>query len=112
MQLSGFEQTLALMRLEHRPTAILFHTGTASGILQALHKINLTVGKDVSLIGYDDLEIAKTNNPQLTVMRPPGKNAGEKIVEMLMEVIDGRSPELLHQIWQAEMVPRQSTSQL
>ncbi|MED6339365.1 MAG: substrate-binding domain-containing protein, partial [SAR324 cluster bacterium] len=63
-------------------------------------------------IGYDDLEIAKTNNPQLTVMRPPGKNAGEQLVEMLMEVIDGHSPELLHQIWQAEIVLRQSTCQI
>ena len=111
MHLNGYEHTLALMSLEQPPTAILFHTGIASGILQALREINLTVGRDVSLISYDDLEIAKTNNPQLTVMRPPGKNAGEKLVEMLMEVIDGRSPELLHQIWQTEMVPRQSTSQ-
>ncbi len=37
---------------------------------------------------------------------------GEQLVGLLMEVIDGRSPEKLHQIWQAEMVLRQSTSQL
>ena len=112
MQLSSFEQTLALMKLEQPPSAILFHTETATGILQALQKLNLTVGKDVSLIGYDDLEIAKTNIPQLTVMRPPGRNAGEQLVGLLMEAIGGRSPEKLHQIWQAEMVLRQSTSQL
>jgi len=28
---------------------------------------------------------------------------------MLMEVINGRSPDELHKIWQAEMVLRQST---
>ena len=77
-----------------------------------MQQLNLTVGKDVSLIGYDDLEIAKTNIPQLTVMRPPGRNAGEQLVGLLMEAIGGRAPEKLHQIWQAEMVLRQSTSQL
>ncbi len=112
MHLSGYEHTLALMNLAKPPTAMLFHTGTASGILQALYKINLTVGRDVSLIGYDDLEIAKTNIPPLTVMRTAGRNAGKKLVEILMEVIDGRSPEKLNQIWKAEMVMRQSTFQL
>ena len=112
VQLSSFEQTLALMKLEQPPTGILFHTETATGILQALQKLNLTVGKDISLIGYDDLEIAKTNIPQLTVMRPPGRNAGEQLVGMLMEVIDGRSPDELHKIWMAEMVQRQSTNQM
>jgi len=109
IQLSSFQQTLALMKLPQPPTAILFHTETAAGILQALKKINLKVGEDISLVGYDDLEIAKTNIPPLTVMRPPGRNAGEQLVGMLMEVIDGRSPDELHKIWQAEMVLRQST---
>jgi len=108
-QLSSFQQTLALMKLPQPPTAILFHTETAAGILQALKKINLKVGEDISLVGYDDLEIAKTNIPPLTVIRPPGSNAGEQLVGMLMEVINGRSPDELHKIWQAEMVLRQST---
>ena len=109
IQLSSFQQTLALMKLPQPPTAILFHTETAAGILQALKKINLKVGEDISLVGYDDLEIAKTNIPPLTVIRPPGSNAGEQLVGMLMEVINGRSPDELHKIWQAEMVLRQST---
>ncbi|SVC68036.1 uncharacterized protein METZ01_LOCUS320890, partial [marine metagenome] len=35
IQLSSFQQTLALMKLPQPPTAILFHTETAAGILQA-----------------------------------------------------------------------------
>ena len=100
------------MQLPDPPSAIIFQTEAATGILQALQQLQLTVGKDISLIGYDDLEIAKTNIPPLTVMRPPGRNAGEQLVGFLMEVIDGRSPDELHKIWQAEMVTRQSTSKL
>ena len=111
-ELSSFQQTLELMQLPDPPSAIIFQTEAATGILQALQQLQLTVGKDISLIGYDDLEIAKTNIPPLTVMRPPGRNAGEQLVGLLMEVIDGRSPDELHKIWKAEMVTRQSTSKL
>ena len=88
-KLSSFQHTLELMKLKNPPTAILFYTETAAGILQALQQLNLKVPKDVSLICYDDLEIAKTNNPPLTVMCPQATNAGERLVGMLMEIFNG-----------------------
>jgi hypothetical protein len=42
---------------------------------------------------YDDLEIAKTNIPPLTTMRPPARNAGEQFVGILMQIIGGRAAE-------------------
>ena len=61
---------------------------------------------------YDDLEIAKTNNPPLTVMCPKAINAGERLVEMLMEIINGRPVKDLNEIWQVEMIHRQSTGHI
>mgnify|MGYP003322211835 FL=1 len=109
---SSFQHTLELMKLKNPPTAILFYTETAAGILQALQQLNLKVPKDISLICYDDLEIAKTNNPPLTVMCPQANKAGERLVEMLMEISNGRPVEDLQEIWQVEMIQRQSTSQV
>ena len=111
-KLSSFQHTLELMKLKNPPTAILFYTETAAGILQALQQLNLKVPKDISLICYDDLEIAKTNNPPLTVMCPQANKAGERLVEMLMEISNGRPVEDLQEIWQVEMIQRQSTSQV
>ena len=111
-KLSSFQHTLELMRMKNPPTAILFYTETAAGILQALQQLNLKVPKDISLICYDDLEIAKTNNPPLTVMCPQANKAGERLVEMLMEISNGRPVEDLQEIWQVEMIQRQSTSQV
>ena len=111
-KLSSFQHTLELMKLKNPPTAILFYTETAAGILQALQQLNLKVPKDISLICYDDLEIAKTNNPPLTVMCPQANKAGERLVEMLMEISNGRSVEDLQEIWQVKMIQRQSTSQV
>ena len=111
-KLSSFQHTLELMKLKNPPTAILSYTETAAGILQALQQLKLKVPKDTSLICYDDLEIAKTNNPPLTVMCPQANKAGERLVEMLMEISNGRPVEDLQEIWQVEMIQRQSTSQV
>ena len=111
-KLSSFQHTLELMKLKNPPTAILFYTETAAGILQALQQLNLKVPKDISLICYDDLEIAKTNNPPLTVMCPQANKAGERLVEMLMEIFNGCPVEELQEIWQVEMVQRQSSSHI
>ena len=72
-QLSSFQQTVELMQLSEPPTAIVFQTEAAAGILQALLQLQLQVGKDIALIDYDDIEIAKTNIPPLTTMRPPAR---------------------------------------
>ena len=111
-KLSSFQHTLELMKMKNPPTAILFYTETAAGILQALQQLNLKVPKDISLICYDDLEIAKTNNPPLTVMCPQANKAGERLVEMLMEIFNGCPVEELQEIWQVEMVQRQSSSHI
>ena len=62
--------------------------------------------------GYDDLEIAKTNIPPLTTMLPPARDAGEQLVGMLMQIIDGRAAEDLQEVWKAKMVMRQSTGRI
>ena len=75
---------------------------------QNFPKLNLKITKNISLTLYDDLEIAKTNNPPLTVMCPHATNAGERLVGMLMEIFEGRPVEELQEIWQVGIVHRQS----
>ena len=100
------------MKLEKPPTAIISYTEVVPGILQALQQINLKVGEDVSLICYEDLEIAKTNNPPLTVMCPQVTKAGERLVGILMEIFNGRPVEDLQEIWQVEIVHRRSSDHI
>jgi len=55
---------------------------------------------------------SKTNNPPLTTMRPPTRNASEQLVGMLVQIIDGRAAEDLQEVWKAKMVMRQSTGRI
>ncbi|MBC8257862.1 MAG: LacI family DNA-binding transcriptional regulator [SAR324 cluster bacterium] len=111
-ELSSYQQTLELMQLPEPPSAIVFQTEAATGILQALQQLQLKVGADISLIGYDDLEIAKTNIPPLTTMRPQASNAGVRLVGILMKILNGCSAENFQEVWQAEMVQRNSTCRI
>ena len=76
---------------------------------QNFPKLNLKITKNISLTCYDDLEIAKTNNSPLTGMYLHLTNSGERLVGMLMEIFEGRPIEELQEIWQVEIVHRQST---
>jgi len=107
---NSFQLTLELMKLPSPPSAIVFYTEAITGILQALQQINLNVGKDVSLIGYDDLDIAKTSIPKLTTMCPPMEDAANHLVRNLIDIINGSTPEKLNKILNVEMIIRQSTN--
>ena len=60
------------MRLPVRPTAIFASTDLlAIGALHAAGRMGLTVPRDVSIVGFDDLPMAEYTNPALTTVRQP-----------------------------------------
>jgi len=62
----------ALMRLPVRPTAILASTDAlAIGALHAADRMGMSVPRDVSIVGFDDLPMAEYTNPALTTVRQP-----------------------------------------
>ena len=92
---AGFEQTLALMALPAPPTAIFCSNDLmALGCYEALRALGLAVPGDVSVVGYDDREIAQFLHPPLTTVLLPHFDMGAMAVELLLEQIaaPGKSP--------------------
>jgi len=58
----------------------------------ALHKQGIKVPADVSVIGYDDIQMAPHFNPPLTTVRQPIDQAGRALVESLVALIGGDAP--------------------
>ena len=82
---SGFECTLRLMQLQRPPTAIFCANDLmALGALEALKQLKLRVPEDVSVMGYDDQEIARHAHPPLTTLVLPNYEMGQAAVEMLL----------------------------
>jgi LacI family transcriptional regulator len=83
---SGFEQTLSLMRQSNPPTAIFCANDLmALGAIEALKQLGLRVPEDVSVLGYDDQEIARHTHPALSTVVLPNYELGRWAVETLLQ---------------------------
>jgi len=75
---SGIEAGEALLARRPRPTAIFASNDEmAAGVLQAAQRAGLRVPEDLTVIGFDDLEIARSLSPPLTSVRMPTRQLGE-----------------------------------
>ena len=82
----------------------------ACGAMAAGHDWGLSVPEDVSIIGFDDQDIAAYLRPALTTIRQPMRQIGERAVELLLRRIEGGEESLPGQevLLQPELVVRGS----
>jgi len=67
----------------------------ASGAINALRRHGRDVPGDVAVVGFDDSGLAERMEPPLTTMRQPFDEISEQMVELLSQIVAGRSPESL-----------------
>lgn len=66
----GHEAMARLLNAKKRPTAVLASNDmTAIGALGAIHDRGLSVPRDISVIGFDDIQISSYTQPALTTVR-------------------------------------------
>jgi LacI family transcriptional regulator len=84
-RISGGESAMMdLLQLPERPTAVLGANDlTAIGALRVLHRENLSVPGDISVVGFDDIELCDVFFPPLTTMRLPRHELAETFVTAL-----------------------------
>jgi LacI family transcriptional regulator len=92
-----------------RPTAILCATDRlAVGALSALSAAGLRAGRDISVIGYDDLPVAAYTDPPLTTIAQPLEHTAQRMVEMLLLLLAGGTPHGQQEVLLAHLIERQS----
>jgi DNA-binding LacI/PurR family transcriptional regulator len=91
------------------PTAIVSASDTqAAGVLEAARRLGLNVPGDLSVTGYDDLELA--DHLGITTIRQPLFESGVRAVQRLLRVLEGRPPEPLRELQGISLVVRRSTA--
>jgi LacI family transcriptional regulator len=82
---SGIERAAVLLKLDPRPTAIFAgNDEMAAGVLHAAWQLGVRVPEDLSVVGFDDFEIARRLWPRLTTIRTPTREIGRLAIERLM----------------------------
>jgi LacI family transcriptional regulator len=107
----GESAMMQLLSLPQPPTAVLTSNDlTAIGALRAITRVGLRVPQDISVIGFDDIELSRFTQPPLTTIRLSRDELGRKAFTALYEMVSGK-----HQSGQeikvsTELVDRESTA--
>lgn len=108
------EAALELLSLKERPTAMVSISNMMTvGLLFALREHGISVPKDVSFVGIDDLEFSGILAPRPTVVVTPIVDMARRSIELLLQQIAGRgTPQNRWEVWQPKLVERESTGPL
>ncbi|MFD9905327.1 LacI family DNA-binding transcriptional regulator [Streptomyces sp. NPDC059063] len=82
----------ALTAAGPRPTALICDDDVlAAGVCKAARRLGLHVPDDLSVTGFDDLTLATAVEPELTTVRLPAEDFGERGMATLLAVLDGQA---------------------
>ncbi len=101
-QESGYEMAKEALTIDPKPTALFaVNNFVAIGALQALKEKNLRVPEDIAIVTFDDIPLAFTYDPFLTVATQPAREMGKQAVSLLLERIKGEA----NRSWQEIILP-------
>ncbi len=104
------EASLESLQAAEASAVFCYNDATAIGLLAECHKHGISVPGDLSIIGFDDIDITTYTMPQLTTIRQPRFELGRRAMQMMLALLNGKEPE--NQILPAELIVRQTTARL
>ncbi|MEH6727594.1 MAG: LacI family DNA-binding transcriptional regulator [Hyphomicrobiales bacterium] len=82
-----------LLRLDPPPTAIICGNDVqAAGALKAVREVGLIVPDDVSVVGFDDIDLAEAVEPGLTTVHVPHRRMGREAARLIIKMARDRAP--------------------
>jgi LacI family transcriptional regulator len=107
----GFIGGGELLELASPPTAIFAGSDQqAFGVYEAARQRGLRIPQDLSVVGFDDLPVARWVSPPLTTVRQPLAEMGSAAAQMLGELIDGVPLRSSRVELSTELITRESTA--
>jgi DNA-binding LacI/PurR family transcriptional regulator len=74
----------------------------------ALRKHGREVPRQIAVVGYDDILLARFSHPSLTTIRQPVANGAEGLVDALLKIVSGKRPK--PQMLSTELIVRDSSA--
>jgi DNA-binding LacI/PurR family transcriptional regulator len=88
----GRDAMRALLAVSPRPTAVFCANDLmAIGAVKQCHTAGVALPRDLSLVGCDDIELARYVTPELTTVAMPGRELGARAARLLLQQIDRAS---------------------
>jgi LacI family transcriptional regulator len=106
---NGYEHVTQLLALEQKPTAI-FAANDINAIhgYKAIQEKNIKIPDDISIVGFDDIDLAKYATPSLTTVRVYKEEMGSIGVRTLLQMINGENKTAVTTIVPTRLIERES----
>ncbi len=107
---SGSLAAQKLLRFSPRPTAIFcFNDRMAVGAMRSARDLGLKIPDDLSIFGFDNVELAQASDPPLTTIRQPAVQMGQAAARKLFALINNEKDTYTETILPIEVIIRGST---
>jgi DNA-binding LacI/PurR family transcriptional regulator len=102
---------MQLLSIVDPPTAVLTSNDlTAIGALRAISRAGLRVPEDISVVGFDDIELSQFTQPPLTTIRLSRDELGRKAFAALYQTVEGLRHKAHRITISTNLVLRESTA--
>ena len=93
---AAFEE---LLQADRKPTVIMCGNDVlAAGVVSKARDLGIRVPDDISVTGFDDIELAKHVFPALTTVHVPHRQMGRMAAKSLIDLIENRVEKVSHQL--------------
>jgi LacI family transcriptional regulator len=107
----GLDGGAILLDLPRPPTAVFAGSDeTAAGVIEAARAHGLRIPEDLSIVGFDDTQVARYASPPLTTVRQPLREMGGVALRTALRLAAGEKIESHHVELATELVVRRSTA--
>ncbi|CDZ23951.1 LacI family transcriptional regulator [[Clostridium] cellulosi] len=108
MREGGYNATKKLLS-QSSPTAIFYgNDAMAIGGLKALNEMGVNVPDDISIVGFDDIEVASYISPSLTTIRLPLDAMSDKAINLLINSIETDTDYCANYVMPVKLIERNS----
>jgi DNA-binding LacI/PurR family transcriptional regulator len=108
---SGYQAATQLLSRSDPPTAIFACNDLmAIGAISAARAMGFRMPRDISIVGFDDIQLAHYSNPPLTTVRQPKYEMGRLATNLLLERIQDPDMQPRARVLDTQLVVRASSS--
>ena len=109
-----YQLTIELMKKNKADAFFASSDPKAFTIVRALHDLNISIPNDISVLGFDDIEMCSMLEPTLSTVAQPlyefGRTAAKSVIKQIeYKISNGELPKPRHHILDHKLVIRQST---
>jgi LacI family transcriptional regulator len=102
---TGYQAMQQLLTCSPWPTAVIVDNHLSGvGTVRALLDAGVEIGKDISVIVWGSVEDTLVGSHVTTIDQPEPRQAGAKMAEMMLALLDGTPASELQVLWQPELI--------